>query len=265
MIYYIHYSTNIYNLHKFQYLFNKIDACFKKGVSYMNKKMETNNFFDKFFSVIDMKSAKGVTIILAAVCIIMLFSIGYFYQKEKKEPEVISEYIGIKTQADESAVTEEPDNKIFVHITGEVNQPGLYELDENCRVVDAIEKAGGFTENAAVDRINLAEKLNDEAKLFVPSAVDIKNAAEKSSGSSKSNTSSAKSNTQSATNHTKIVNINSASAAELMTLPGIGEVFAERIVMYRAENGPFNRLEDIMRVSGISKGKFDAIKDYIKL
>lgn len=228
----------------------------------MKEQMEPKNFLDKFFSVVELKSLKGITIVLAIVCVIMLVNLGNSYQKDK-EPDVISEYTGMKTQADEFNNQLEEPKKIFVHIKGEVNSPGLYEVDFACRIHDAINIAGGFTENAAVDRVNLAEKLSDEEELFVPSKSENSNASQsyKSTTSSKSNVSK----TSSAKTTPKIVNINNASVAELMTLPGIGEVYANRIIMFRNENGAFRRPEDIMKVSGISRVTFESIKDYIRL
>ncbi|MFY9285726.1 MAG: helix-hairpin-helix domain-containing protein [Tissierellaceae bacterium] len=144
---------------------------------------------------------------------------------------------------------------IMVHISGQVYQPGLVVLNSGSRVIDAVELAGGLKKEADIDKINLAKKLSDEEKIYIPAIdeeVDIGLIFDSSTSSGSSSISSS-----------GRININTSSKEELMQLPGIGEVTATRIIDYRSKT-PFRTIEDIMNVSGIGVKKFDAIKEMIK-
>lgn len=150
----------------------------------------------------------------------------------------------------------EAEEIIMVHISGQVYKPGLVQLKNGSRVIDAVNSAGGLKSEADLDRINLAKKLADEEKIYIPKIGednDIIDEVEISDGGSSSNSSGNKSNK---------ININTCTKEELMNLPGIGEVLATRIVEYR-ESRKFNSIEDIMNVSGIGNKKFENIKDFI--
>lgn len=133
-------------------------------------------------------------------------------------------------------------NSIFVYVCGAVLDEGVYELPAGSRVYEAIQKAGGFTEDAAVTQINQAEVLEDETQLYVPTMEEITNEETKGDGK---------------------VNLNLASKEELMTLPGVGEAKADLIIQYREEHGRFQNIEDVMNISGIKEGLFAKIKDNI--
>lgn len=131
---------------------------------------------------------------------------------------------------------------IFVHIEGCVNKPGLIKAQYGTRVYELIDQAGGETENADLSRVNLASIVTDEQKVIIPAKVVISEDLEEESA---------------------IVNINTASKEKLITLTGVGESTAEKIIKYREENGYFNTIEDLMNVPGIGKSKFDSLKDDI--
>ncbi len=140
----------------------------------------------------------------------------------------------------------------FVHVCGQVNAPGVYELEEGSRVYQAIERAGGFGPSAEQGWLNLAEPVTDGMKIQVPT---IQEAEElKKSGAAMAGEESALSGK---------VNINTAGREALMTLTGIGEARASDIISYRETQGPFERIEDIMKVSGIKEAAFQKIKDFI--
>ena len=141
--------------------------------------------------------------------------------------------------------------RVAVHIGGAVKSPGLYYLDSTARVADAIEKAGGPTSDADLDSINLASHITDGMKILVPSKIN-KITGENTEVSSSNNPGTPGK-----------ININTASSKDLDTLPGIGEVLAQRIVSYRETNGPFKSIEDLLKVSGIGKKKLESIKDLI--
>src|SRR5512138_284576 len=143
--------------------------------------------------------------------------------------------------------TEKP---IVVHITGAVPRPGVYALPQGARVQDGISAAGGFLAEADKTNINLAQALEDGQKLDIPFI---------EGGSPVLATPLP----QVIATTTDLININTASAAELDTLPGIGPTTAQKIIDYRTQNGPFLNAEDIINVSGIGPGTYERIKNLI--
>lgn len=175
---------------------------------------------------------------------------------------------------------QENSQKIYVYITGEVNNPGVVVLNEGSRIVDAIEAAGGVTGKANISKVNLVYVLLDGMKVNIPSDNDLKKNSNyeyitMSSGDDKSDenisgtTANNKGNTTDSNDKNvsafkqSIVNINTATQTELETLPGIGPSIALNIINYRKENGKFANVEDIKNVSGIGDSKFENIKKYI--
>ena len=147
---------------------------------------------------------------------------------------------------------EEENNEVMVHISGAVNNPGIVKLDSSKRIVDALELAGGARDDADLDRINLAAKVHDEEKIYIPKIGEenIDTISPLISGTSKSGNSSGK------------ININTADLSELQKIPGVGEKTAQKILDYRS-NSSFSSIEDIKNVPGIGDKKFEAMKDYI--
>lgn len=126
-------------------------------------------------------------------------------------------------------------------------KPGLYKLEDGARVNDAIQAAGGFTENADKDSLNLAKLIEDGEQIMIPS---------KDGGSSEAGSSSSQ------TNNGK-VNINTADLSTLQTLNGVGPATAQKIIDYRTANGKFKTIEDLKKVSGIGEKTFAKFKDQI--
>ena len=153
---------------------------------------------------------------------------------------------------------------LIVHICGEVNNPGVYQLEDDLRIADLVELAGGFTNEAAQDYINQAERLRDGQQIYIPSVSDIK---DKSLAESLMSENEGKETSPSMTTEAEQgkVNINTASAEELMTLPGIGQAKAESIIKYREENGNYSSIDAIMNVTGIKEGLFNNISEYITI
>lgn len=133
---------------------------------------------------------------------------------------------------------------IFVHVSGCVGNPGLYELEQGSRLASAVEAAGGFTEDAACDSVNLARRLEDGEMVVVASSVVEADADEVIPETNMAN---------------GLVNINTATTSELEQLPGIGPSTAQKIVSDRMANGSFKSLEDLKRVSGIGDKKYETI------
>ena len=151
--------------------------------------------------------------------------------------------------------TEAMDPAFVVHVCGEVANPGIYELPAGSRIYEAVKAAGGFTENAAEESVNLASPIEDGVQIRIYSKEEAETLAAgaapfdgfEASGEGKE----------------PVVNLNTATKEELMTLSGIGESRAEDIIRYREENGGFQNIEDIMKVSGIKDAAFQKIKDRI--
>lgn len=143
---------------------------------------------------------------------------------------------------------------VIVHVAGWVAEPGVYELAEGSRVIDAIEAAGGARRGAELAALNLAAPLTDGQQVLVPraSAVEQPPGAAPPSGAS-------------TTGGATLVNVNVASAEELETLPGIGEVLAATIVQYREEHGPFTSVDQLMDVSGIGEVTLEEIRDLVTI
>ncbi|MBX3091895.1 MAG: helix-hairpin-helix domain-containing protein [Cryobacterium sp.] len=140
---------------------------------------------------------------------------------------------------------------IFVHILGAVKSPGLYELRDGDRAIDVIAAAGGYTENADRRQLNLARFLSDGEQIYVP--IEGEAIPTGSPGSSASAMSGGK------------VNLNTADAAALETLPRVGPALASRILAWREANGRFTSIEDLLGVSGIGDKTFAGLKDLVTI
>ena len=176
--------------------------------------------------------------------------------------------MGIDNQSDmtkQTHRTEEPEvaapAMIIVHIEGEILSPGVYELNEGARVNDLVEMAGGLTPEAD-RRINLAQKLQDEAFVYVPTMGD--NTGEDLNALTP-NTHNIAFQPTGGTQTSSLVNINTADQKSLETLAGIGPVLAERIIAYREEKGPFQQLQDLKKVTGIGDKRYQDIENDITL
>ena len=151
--------------------------------------------------------------------------------------------------------------EIAVYITGAVVNPGVYSATSDQRLHDVLTLAGGPTDDADLDRINLAARLTDAAHYKIPSVDDTEPDAPTSGGEQISG-----SETLPAANPCAVpININTATAECLETLPGIGAVRAESIVAHREQMGPFIAAEDITAVSGIGDGIYQRIAEMISV
>ncbi len=156
------------------------------------------------------------------------------------------------------------EGKIVVHITGAVQKKGILVLQEGARIADAIDSAGGNTETADLDEVNLAYVLQDGQKIYIPSKEDkakLENKAYITSESGNNVIIQTVSTEKNGGNGK--VNINTATQNELENLPGIGPSIASRIIEYREQNGKFNKIEDLQNVKGIGDAKFNNIKEYV--
>ncbi len=145
---------------------------------------------------------------------------------------------------------------VTVFVCGEVNEPGVYVLEDGARVFEAVAAAGGFTADAQEDYLNLAQYVQDTQKIYIPGQEEAQRlaAAGEQTGASL---------TESPQDTGGRININTAGLSELMTIPGIGEARAQTILEFRQANGSFENPEDIMKVSGIKRATYDKLCDYI--
>ena len=215
-----------------------------------------------------------VYIIITSVIALIIYEVAI---KKENFIENITDINTIETSEENEAKEQKKvdiTNKIMVYITGEVKNPGIYELEENSRIKDVIEEAGGLKETADITDINLATILQDEDKITIPTkdkTMEEKQNTERIQSNKQSktteksqNTTSISTNTTGKNQNTK-VNINTATQTELETLPGIGPSTASKIVSYRKENGKFKSIEEIKKVNGIGESKYKKIKELIKV
>jgi competence protein ComEA len=144
---------------------------------------------------------------------------------------------------------------LVVDIRGEIETPGVYELSPGARLQDAIAAAGGLTEQADLSMVNLARRLRD-GELIVVVAVPVP-------GSTPIVTLADAGDAAGADESRRRININTATAAELEALPGVGEVIAARIVAFREQTGPFRSVDDLIHVEGISDRAIDKIRELV--
>ena len=174
-------------------------------------------------------------------------------QRREAAPETddtqISEENGIQTE------------KCFVYICGAVNTPGVYEVTQNARLYEVIEAAGGLTEDAAEESVNQAREIVDGYMVLILTHYEsgddgLEEAGERTETGVDGET---------AQDSDGRIDLNLATAAELMTLSGIGQTKADSIIRYREKNGSFSSVEEIKQVEGIKEGVYNRIKDHIKV
>lgn len=141
-----------------------------------------------------------------------------------------------------AAATPAPSAAIYVHVLGAVVTPGLYELREGDRVVDAIAVAGGFAEGADETQLNLARQVSDGEQIVVPLLGEAVPPGEQQSGK---------------------VNLNTATEEQLETLPRVGPALAQRILDWREANGRFSAIEDLLSVTGIGDKTFEGLRELV--
>lgn len=200
------------------------------------------------------KIIKIIIVVVIAICAIVY----YFSNQEKTDTydNILASDVMVENKMQENE-TEEEKSKIKVYVTGEVNQPGVIELEEGARIQDAIEGAGGIKAEANLKNINLAYEISDGEKIYIPNLSEVleeeilEEPVSEESNSSSSSSSKGK------------ININKATETELTSIPGIGASTAQKIISHREENGKFKTIEDIKNVSGIGDAKYEKMKDSI--
>lgn len=206
-------------------------------------------------------------IIILIIVIYNLFIKNEEYLDKNSNLNILNTYEENAKTQDNSSNKEDNNeiNKIVIYITGAVKNEGIYELDENSRISDSIEKAGGLTEDANISSINLAYIIEDGMKIHIPKKNENINEINDNTNIYVTKEEGDKENLNNTEQNCKAnkININTASQTELETLPGIGKSTALKIINYRKENGKFKNIEEIKNVSGIGDSKYLKIKDLI--
>ena len=206
---------------------------------------------------LDRQKRKRQNLILALMLAVIAFALlGRFLIG--RDPELDPEELTPVTNSSESLPTTAPVATISifpVHVAGAVKNPGVYYFPEGVIVSEAIARAGGPSEDAAVEVLNMASLLNPHAKLYVPTLAEAETGEIEftfdNAGDNNTGTADGK------------INLNVATEADLLTVPGIGPATAAAILRYREENGKFTQLEDLMQVSGIKDKKFSSLEPYL--
>ena len=198
---------------------------------------------------------------IIVICIGLGLLVGGFFLLKPASPTPVKER---NLQAEVAAVSkdsvsekevkkEEPveQDLITVDVKGAVKSPGIYDLPVGSRVNDAVQKAGGLTEQADSKALNLAQKVNDEALVYVPTKGE--EAASQQAGSG----------TAFSTSKEKKVNLNKASLEELKQVKGLGGKRAQDIIDHRESNGKFKSVDELKKVSGIGAKTIEKLKDYV--
>lgn len=221
---------------------------------------------------IDIKNINPIYLYIIIVLLFIFSVIMSFLFVTKKH--VVNKTITLVSKEEEKEIV----NKIKVDIKGSVQSPGVYELDEDSRVIDLINMAGGLLKDSNTELINLSMKLKDEMTIIIYSNKEIDNYKKNNNKKEivyievekcpdKINDACINKTTESK-NSDKLdnkISINNASIQELVKIPGVGEAKAKDIVSYREKNGLFKAIEDIKQVSGIGDSLFEKIKDNITI
>ena len=205
-------------------------------------------FFDEWKDKWESWSLSAKAAVIGGILLILVGVGGLFSQKEESVEEIEAVVTTVLAEKTEVSTTQE--TVIFVDIKGAVKNPGVYQMNVGDRVKDALDAAGGLTDEADSQKVNLAKRLEDQMAIVVPKVGE--EAEEIPAGETR----------KEATKEGK-VKINTATVEELKTLKGVGEKKAEAIIEYRKKNGSFQTKEDLMKVRGIGKKLFESFQERI--
>ena len=200
----------------------------------------------------------------SGIAIGIVLGVGFLTLRNQTQPAPIIIQPAPTVAPPEPTATPAP---MSVFVNGAVSVPGVYQLPADARVEDAVLAAGGFSAEAYSDGVNMAQLLFDGAQVYVSTmeqSAEIEQTllANPVQGQP---VDSGNSGSESTISLDGVVDLNSASRADLETIPGIGPATAQSIVSYREDNGPFTDIEEVMNVSGIGEGKFEQMKDYLSV
>ncbi len=192
--------------------------------------------------------SRGELVGLVALLAVTLGGAGLWYVRSLPRPVEVAAAPSGGTASAPAPASPSPEVVVLVDVAGWVRRPGVYELTEDARVIDAIDAAGGARSGAVLEALNLAAPLTDGTQILVPREGQEGVAPAPVTGGAVAG---------------GLVNVNSAIATELEELPGIGEVIAQRIIDYRTENGPFATVDELVDVSGIGDAILESIRELV--
>lgn len=215
--------------------------------------------------LLSKKKCIFLLLLLLVVCAIIGYALIVYNKpsgsvSDSDKPENTILFIPKATLCPTPYQSNEAETRYAIHLTGCIVNPGVIYVAPGEILYDAIILAGGFTDDADTEAANLAMKISDGMQIRIPSKKDTDKTWLISPGISGNHSDPPDADQG---ENSKMVNINTASVAQLMTLSGIGASTAKSIISYREEKGPFLRIEDIMNVPGIKEGKYNKIKDDI--
>lgn len=191
---------------------------------------------------------------ILAILILLIICVYYYFSNSSKNKEMIigeSSPAEMFEQNEEKSTVVNADEKIniMVDVKGAVMEPGIYHAEQGERVNDLIIKAGGFTNEADRNQVNLSERIEDEMVIFVPVIREMEENIQNEIGKQKST----------------LINLNKATESELQTLPGIGPSKSLAIIEYREANGGFKTIEDLKKISGIGEKTYEKLEALISV
>lgn len=202
---------------------------------------------------------KEKIIITVVILVISIIGLKLFLSKNAAKVDQFEEVVLTDT-TDLIAETEKENNdvvKMYVDIKGAVKLPGMYEVTSDMRVLNVIDMAGGLKETADDSQVNFSQRIEDQMVIYIP--VEGEELSETAIAGTNSNTANISKNEDGK------VNLNQATKEELMTLSGVGEKKAEKIIEYREENGSFKTIEDLKNVNGFGEKSFESLEKYISI
>ncbi|NKC60886.1 hypothetical protein HED34_13080 [Vagococcus fluvialis] len=202
---------------------------------------------------------KEKIIISVVILVISIIGLKLFLSKNTAKVDQFEEVVLTDT-TDLIAETEKENNdvvKMYVDIKGAVKLPGMYEVTSDMRVLNVIDMAGGLKETADDSQVNFSQRIEDQMVIYIP--VEGEELSETAIAGTNSNTANISKDEDGK------VNLNQATKEELMTLSGVGEKKAEKIIEYREENGSFKTIEDLKNVNGFGEKSFESLEKYISI
>jgi len=209
-----------------------------------------------------------VVIVAGALCALALGAVIYLDRPVRPEDRVEAISV-IEAPADDESMSEDNESKLItVHVVGSVVSPGVYSLPADARAIDAVLAAGGFCEDGCRVSVNMAQELFDGAQVRIPTITEAQNASDVLNfgvlGADGTPVGSAYLGGAPNAGASTLININTADAALLETLPGIGPSTSAKIIADRSANGPYRSVSDLTRVSGIGEKKIEALLGLIE-
>lgn len=203
----------------------------------------------------------GTSLILFFICV-SIYAIIKDKNSDTNNSFILQTSSTSTTESNESIQSQETSRNLLpVYLTGAVTNPGVYEVKTPIYLYEILKLAGGLTDAADKDKINLAFLINSNMMIKIPSINDTKSGI--SGGYTTNINSSDFIGFNEDEKHIGKININTANMSKLCELPGVGESTANSIITYREKNGNFKKIEDVMKISGIKQSKFDKIKDFV--